>query len=262
MSSKPQPIPVDAVSTNFAQEEASHVHQVYDQIAPHFSSTRYKPWPVVESFLDNQLAGSIGADVGCGNGKYIGVNAKVFVSGSDRSQGLVGISYKRGFEVMVANNLALPYRDGWFDFALSIAVIHHLTAFERRVQALAEIARIVRPGGQILVFVWALEQRGKRVFDPHHQDFMVPWVIPKNTPNPPATATTAPVAATADAAQGEAGPAEPQVYHRYYHLFREHELESLVTDSFLNGMLGVVGRGYDKDNWYVILEKKSSVSCL
>ncbi|KAJ1968925.1 tRNA methyltransferase, has a role in tRNA modification [Dimargaris xerosporica] len=259
MGSKPQPIPVDAVSANFAQEEASHVHQVYDQIAPHFSSTRYKPWPVVESFLDGQVAGSVGADVGCGNGKYMGVNTKLFVSGSDRSQGLVGISYKRGFEVMVANNLTLPYRDSWFDFALSIAVIHHLTTFERRVRALAEIARIVRPGGRILVFVWALEQRGKRAFDSDHQDFMVPWVIPKNTPKAPATATTVPVAPTADAAQGEPSPAELQVYHRYYHLFREHELESLVTDSFLNDVLRVAERGYDKDNWYVMLEKKQTI---
>ena len=31
--------------------EEQHVQQVYEQIAPHFSSTRYKPWPVVQQFL-------------------------------------------------------------------------------------------------------------------------------------------------------------------------------------------------------------------
>ncbi len=31
--------------------EQKHVHQVYDKIANHFSHTRYKPWPVVENFL-------------------------------------------------------------------------------------------------------------------------------------------------------------------------------------------------------------------
>ena len=31
--------------------EDKHVHQVYEQIANHFSVTRYKPWPVVDAFL-------------------------------------------------------------------------------------------------------------------------------------------------------------------------------------------------------------------
>lgn len=32
-------------------KELMHVHQVYEEIAQHFSHTRYKPWPVVEEFL-------------------------------------------------------------------------------------------------------------------------------------------------------------------------------------------------------------------
>ena len=31
--------------------EEEYVHQVYDEIAHHFSATRYKPWPVVEDFI-------------------------------------------------------------------------------------------------------------------------------------------------------------------------------------------------------------------
>ena len=64
--------------------ELTNVHQIYDRIAPHFSRTRYKPWPVVESFLKRQGAGSIGIDVGCGNGKNLGVNGDLFLVGSDR----------------------------------------------------------------------------------------------------------------------------------------------------------------------------------
>ena len=81
--------------------ENEHVHQVYEQIAPHFSSTRYKvmwsrglnfkfdsnrvqPWPIVEKFLRDQTPGSVGLDVGCGNGKYLGVNRDVFILASDR----------------------------------------------------------------------------------------------------------------------------------------------------------------------------------
>jgi tRNA (uracil-5-)-methyltransferase TRM9 len=64
--------------------EAEYVHSVYEQIAAHFSSTRYKPWPIVESFLNAQPDGSVGLDVGCGNGKYLAVNPRIFVLGSDR----------------------------------------------------------------------------------------------------------------------------------------------------------------------------------
>ncbi|KAJ3225386.1 tRNA methyltransferase, has a role in tRNA modification [Chytriomyces hyalinus] len=63
--------------------ERTHVQSVYQAIAPHFSATRYKPWPVVEDFLGAIPAGSIGADVGCGNGKYLGVNPKLLTIGSD-----------------------------------------------------------------------------------------------------------------------------------------------------------------------------------
>ena len=32
--------------------EKKHVYEVYDKIAPHFSHTRYKPWPRIEGFLN------------------------------------------------------------------------------------------------------------------------------------------------------------------------------------------------------------------
>jgi len=44
-----------------------------------------QPWPIVERFLKEQQDGAIGADVGCGNGKYLAVNPRVFMVGSDRS---------------------------------------------------------------------------------------------------------------------------------------------------------------------------------
>ena len=56
--------------------EKEHVYDVYEKIAPHFSNTRYKPWPRVEQFLNSLPQGSIVLDVGCGNGKYLGCNNK------------------------------------------------------------------------------------------------------------------------------------------------------------------------------------------
>ena len=47
-------------------------------------------------------------------------------------------------EVLLSDNLALPYRDESFDAVLSIAVIHHIATTERRVRAIRELARILR----------------------------------------------------------------------------------------------------------------------
>jgi len=55
--------------------EKKHVYEVYEKIAPHFSNTRYKPWPKIEKFLNELRPGSLNLDVGCGNGKYLHVNS-------------------------------------------------------------------------------------------------------------------------------------------------------------------------------------------
>ena len=101
--------------------------------------------------------------VGCGNGKYLGVNPSLCVLGSDICPELVQIARSRGHEVAVCNCLQLPYRSGVFDAAICIAVIHHLASELRRGLALQELTRIVRPGGQILVYVWALEGNRRKV---------------------------------------------------------------------------------------------------
>ena len=44
--------------------EKKYVYEVYDKIAPHFSSTRYKPWPRIKEFLEKIPDGSFVADVG------------------------------------------------------------------------------------------------------------------------------------------------------------------------------------------------------
>jgi len=90
--------------------EKIHVHEVYEEIAPHFSGTRHSPWPEIAEFLRGQSVGSLVADVGCGNGKYLGINENIFKTGSDRSVNLAAICKERGFSVIVCDILALPYR--------------------------------------------------------------------------------------------------------------------------------------------------------
>lgn len=140
----------------------------------------------------------------------------------------------------MADVLNLPHPGSFFDFAISIAVVHHLSTPERRIQAVREILRTLKPasgdalGGKALIYVWALEQKSsRRGWDKgDDQDIMVPWVM--KTPSPQDTQDTQ--------------DTQPKVFHRYYHLYQAAELERDVDSA--GGR--VLESGYDKDNWWAI----------
>ena len=160
------------IATNM---EKQHVYEVYEKIAPHFSNTRYKPWPMIVEFLNSPPDGSLVADVGCGNGKYLGVNPNLNMIGTDRSFNLIGCARERSeqrSQTFVADSLSLPLRSNVFDSVISIAVVHHFSTNSLRVQALSEMHRILRPGGIMLVYVWAYEQEHRKFAT---QDVFVPW---------------------------------------------------------------------------------------
>lgn len=138
--------------------EKKFVHHVYDAIAPHFSATRFAKWPKVAAFLSNLSPGSVVLDAGCGNGKYLGFNPECFFIGCDISPPLIGICAGKDQEVLVADAVNLPYRDGFGDAAISIAVLHHLSTESRRRKAVEELIRVVKKGGLVLITVWAVEQ--------------------------------------------------------------------------------------------------------
>lgn len=129
--------------------EKKHVHDVYERIAPHFSNTRYKPWPWVEQYLLALPKGSLNLDVGCGNGKYLEVNKDLYTVGTDRSFNLIGICWERepNTQAFVANSLSLNMRSNWFDSVISIAVIHHFSSDELRIQAIRELKWVCKVGG-------------------------------------------------------------------------------------------------------------------
>ncbi|XP_029629565.1 alkylated DNA repair protein alkB homolog 8 isoform X1 [Salmo trutta] len=154
----PSPPSLPRSQTDACRLEAEFVHRVYEEIACHFSSTRHSPWPRVCHFLSSLEPGSILADVGCGNGKYLGVNPEVIAVGCDRSSALVQICSERGFQAFVSDALNVPLRSDTCDACISIAVIHHLSTQKRRQAVVEELVRLLRPGGRALIYVWAVEQ--------------------------------------------------------------------------------------------------------
>lgn len=227
--------------------EEAHVHEVYEKIALHFSSTRYKAWPIVHNFLQSLPPGSVGLDVGCGNGKYLRVNKDVFIVGSDRSTNLVKIAAQnKPHAAVVADNLSLPHggtaaRGGRFDFAISIAVIHHLSSPQRRVEAIRSVLECLNREGKLLIYVWALEQKSsRRGWDEgDEQDIMVPWVMKTGKK---------------DLGNGQFAEPKETTFQRYYHLFRSGELEENIRDAGGD----VADSGYERDNWWAIATPKSA----
>ena len=67
-----------------------------------------------------RTAGNSFSLTGCGTGKYLKVNSQVHVLGCDYCGPLVEIARSRGCEVMVCDNLNLPFRDQGFDAIISI----------------------------------------------------------------------------------------------------------------------------------------------
>jgi len=63
--------------------------------------------------LNNLADNSVVFDIGCGNGKYLGVNKKLIMIGTDRSNGLLDTANQKSnlYELFAADSLMLPVRN-------------------------------------------------------------------------------------------------------------------------------------------------------
>lgn len=152
-----------------AQIENKYVKEVYKEIATHFSDTRYCVWDMVNIFLNKQKNETNGIEIGCGNGKNLNVNKKVKIIGIDNCTELIKICKEKKLEVILADCCKLPFNSYKFDFALSIAVFHHLASDDRRLNAISEMIRILKIDGLGIISVWSLEnqenEKKKRKFE-------------------------------------------------------------------------------------------------
>jgi SAM-dependent methyltransferase len=122
---------------------------------------------VGEQFLD-WLAlppGLSCVDVGCGNGAFTELlveRCKPFeVQGIDPSPEQIAFARKRhaakGAEFHVGNAVALPFPDDRFDMAIMALVIFFVPDPAKGV---AEMVRVVRPGGIVAAYAWDLPGGG------------------------------------------------------------------------------------------------------
>uniref|UniRef100_A0A336M1J7 CSON010319 protein n=1 Tax=Culicoides sonorensis TaxID=179676 RepID=A0A336M1J7_CULSO len=267
-------------SDSAAKLEQQNVHKVYNEIASHFSETRHSPWPQVKSFLETFESGSILLDVGCGNGKYLNVNPNICMIGCDRSEGLLKVCLERNLNVFQCDCLAVPCQDNTIDGCISIAVIHHLVTHERRKKAIQEMARILRPTGRGLIYVWAKNQEAdsrkssylRQNKENNRRIRKKSEEMTQETENKKEiqieqleNGVSLPVHTNRTQfvhqdvlvpwklkGKSQSESTESKTFLRYYHVFNEGELESLCNEI---PDIKVIKSYYDQGNWCVIFEK-------
>jgi SAM-dependent methyltransferase/uncharacterized membrane protein YbhN (UPF0104 family) len=108
---------------------------------------------LMASVLPPAERAGIGLDLGCGLGLQTAeMRRRGFdVVGVEPSVGLLTQRRHGEAPVVAGDALRLPVRDGSVDFVFVIGVLHHLPGREAQTQALREIARVLRPGGALLV---------------------------------------------------------------------------------------------------------------
>lgn len=211
------------MAIDIIQLQNEYVYKTYELIAKEFDDTRFCIWNSVKLFLDSLPNYSLIADIGCGNGKYMkyqASNKQYQYIGIDTCQNLLEIGRKRNYNLILGNAISLPYRNNAFEYAISIAVLHHIYSKEDRIRFISEILRIVKPGGRIHITVWADSVVKKNFKYLGNGDYLFSW---KNIHN-----------------------------SRYYHLFNKNELEDLLNN-FKN--VATYEIGYEMENWYITLQK-------
>lgn len=129
-------------------------------------------------------------DVGCGTGAFAGLIAErcapIEVHGIDPSEGQLAIarmrSGARDMSFRQGDAMALPFEPQRFDAAIMALVIFFVPDPARGV---AEMARVVRPGGTVAAYAWDV-LGGGFPFDPIWEETRTTGIAPLLPPNPSA----------------------------------------------------------------------------
>lgn len=178
--------------------ETIYVKEVYEEIAPHFSNTRSYKWSWVIEFLDSLKTDSIVYDLGCGNGRNMDHGSLKFI-GIDNCESFVSICKNKNLSVINSNITKIPLDNNSADAIICIAVFHHLSSMENRIQSLLEMKRLVKPGGKILISTWSINQpqKTRRTFNNYGNNIVL-W------------------------------NSYGKVYERYYYIFKLDEIKELI----------------------------------
>jgi ubiquinone/menaquinone biosynthesis C-methylase UbiE len=126
----------------------------YDEFAARYEDARHEGYHALIDRLEVDLVRRYGEgkrvlEAGCGTGLLLDKVSRFAGAavGIDLSPGMLHKAHERGLRVANASITELPFADGSFDVAYSFKVLAHVEAIDK---ALAEMARVVVPGGYVL----------------------------------------------------------------------------------------------------------------
>ena len=129
--------------------------QYYDRFSETYDNERHRGYHRLIDELELDLVRRYGAgkdvfEAGCGTGLLLREAAMVARSaiGLDLSRGMLTPARARGLTVVQGSLTDVPLPSASFDLVYSMKVLAHVPPIER---AVAELSRLVRPGGHLLL---------------------------------------------------------------------------------------------------------------
>jgi SAM-dependent methyltransferase len=135
----------------------------------------------VAAFLATLPPGSRVLDLMAGNGRHLPLvlDAGHRATWLDWSRPAARIAARRHpqADLVVADATAVPLADGSFDAAIVVAGLHSIPTADGRARGLAELRRVLRPGGRAQVTVWSRDAPRFRAEGTPGEpvDVTIPW---------------------------------------------------------------------------------------
>ena len=120
-------------------------------------------------------------------------------TGVDNCENFIKICHTKNLNVINSNITKIPLQNNSADAIICIAVLHHLSYEQYRIDALLEMKRLVKQNGKILLSVWSINQPSKT--RRHFKNYGNNIVLWNNN-------------------QGK-------IYERYYYIFKLDEIKQL-----------------------------------
>ncbi len=210
-----------AQNDNFRQAQLSElsIRETFDRIAPGWYGFRHRSifTRELQELASRWKMGRL-LNLGCAHGPdFVPFKESFELHGIDLSFEMLKLARKYSAKFSFYAHLlqgdvtCLPYRDSGFDFAISVATYHHLNTQEKRLKALRELNRVLRPGGEAFITVW---NRWQPRFWLSGKEVAVPWRSRNGT------------------------------LYRYYYLFTYGEIQRLVKEAGMTVMEAFPERGF------------------
>ena len=187
-------------------DKQTTTRDVFDQIAPAWYNFRHRTifQTELERLARQWQRGKL-LNIGCAHGPDFLLFKESFeLYGVDYSSEMLKLTQKYAEKYQLKLNLQqadarrLPYENNYFDFAIAVAVYHHIEDKDGRTQALKELYRVLKPGGEAFITAW---NRWQPRFWFKRKNTMVPWKSKEKT------------------------------LYRYYYLFTYREFEKLARQA-------------------------------